>query len=346
MEQETVNRKADLIKKTITGFALACLFLYGCASPPPAQKQMAREYWTFTKFFSFFPDNLLSSTPEVRQKAFNDFKIMDPPSKQRVLTYLAYTLGDEQDPEIRRMTFNVIRDLKAGEYIVVPLILAYGNNNSDIARREIKRFIMEYNPSKFDLDALKDLLNENKWETKLMAMEVISMMKAKAGPAFPDITEGMCQTGPSYGIYAECYDFAESINKDATMASVALDIKNKSDRIRESALRKLNDIFKQSRVKTKAWDIAFHGIVRALYSDDAELSSIARGMLTDSAMPEAVKAVNDYDAIMSMKVAGMKDAALKKAKLEFANEETGLYAMLKAYYEKVGRSDAAKKLKE
>jgi len=334
------------MKKIIAGFALACLFLSGCASQPPAQKPMAMQYWTLTKFFSFFPDNLLSLTPEVRQKAFDDFKIMDQPSKERVLTYLAYTLGDEQDPEIRRMTFNVIRELKAGEYIVVPLILAYGNNNSEIARREIKRFIMEYNPSKFDLDAIKDLLNEKKWETKLMAMEAISMMKSKAGPALPDITEGMCQTGPSYGIYAECYDYAESINKDATIASVALDLKNKSDRIRESALRKLNEILKQSRVKTKEWDIAFHGIVRALYGDDAELSSIAREMLADSALPEAAKSVNDYDAIMSMKTAGMKDADLKKAKLEFANEETSLYKMLKEYYEKVGRDDAAKKLEE
>ena len=313
---------------------------------PPAPKPMAKEYWSLSTLFSFFPDNLLSLSPEVRQKAFDDFKIMDQPSKERVLTYLAYTLGDEQDPEIRRMTFNVIRELKGGEYIVVPLILAYGNNNSEIARREIKRFIMEYNPSKFDLDALKDLLNEKKWETKLMAMEAISMMKAKAGPAFPDITEGMCQTGPSYGIYAECYDYAESINKDATMASVALDLKNKSDRIRESALRKLNEILKQNAVKTKAWDIAFHGIVRALYSDDPELSSIAREMLTDAATPETTKAVDDYDTTMNMKVASMKDAALKKAKLEFANQETSLYQMLKEYYEKVGRDDAAKKLKE
>jgi len=335
------------MEKFLAGITLILVLFWGCASQPQAaQKPMASEYWKFTEHFDFFPENLLSITPQIKQKALDDFKNMDATSKQRVLTYLAYTLGDEQDPEVRRRTYNILRELKAGEFIVTPLILAYGNNSSEIARLEIKRFIMEYNPSKFDLQALRDLLHNTKWETKLMAMKALSMMKQKADVALPDITDGMCQAGPSYGVYAECYDFAEMINKDATVASVALDLKNQSDRIRESALRKLNDILRDTGGKTKSGKIAFQAIVRTMYSNDGELSSIAREMLQASSLPEAAKAIKDFDNIMNIKTPGMKQEALKDKKIEFENEETSLYLMLKAYYEKIGREDAVKKINE
>jgi hypothetical protein len=332
------------MKKILIVSILALALLSGCAAPKPQPLDM--EYWPLTQIITFVPENLISQDREIRAKAIADYNLLTDDSKQKVATYLAYTLADENDPAIRHLTYDMIRYLKPGGWIVTPLVKAYGAGSSEAAREEIGRFIKEFNPSGFDLNGLRELLKEKGWAIRLTAMKQLSLMKTKAWPAMPEILQVMRETGPSYGIYEDCYDYAAVINLDAALAAVALDIKEKSPYIRESALRTLDEVYRENAGNPGAVKTALNAMIRAMYGDDAELSKTARDMLESSGSKDALLAVHDFDGMPKMKVISMKQLTIKKLKERFDSEEDDLRLTLRFFYEKAGRQDAAGALKQ
>jgi hypothetical protein len=331
------------MKKISFVIMLFAVILSGCSTPQP--KPMKAEYWAFVQPVVFSPVNLLSDDNAIRAKAEDDYNALTADSKEKVLTYIAYSLADEKEAETRHKIFDTLREHKAGGFIIAPLVKAYGANGADTARNEIEEFINEYRPAQFGMEGLRGLLKERDLQTRLAAIRLLSEMKDSAAPAFPEIIGVMRDTGPRYGVYSEIYNYAAEINADAALAAVSLDLENASPYIRESALRKMKGIYLPEIIKPKHQEIAFRCIVRAMYGQDAELSKTAREILMDTGWEEALTAVHDFDGIPKMKVQSMKELTIKKLKERFAAERSDDMLTLKFFLQKAGRPDAADALK-
>jgi HEAT repeat protein len=326
------------MKKVYMAMAITAAVFCSCAAPQ--EKTMTEEYWTFSRTVLFTPENLISENSQIRAKALADYTALEDDSKKQVITYLAYMLADEKDALKRHEILDLLRDIKAGPYVVAPLIRAYGSAKFPGVRTEISQFINEYKPSTLEPAALISLFDDKNLETKIKAIRVLAAMKSKAGPALPEIIKLMHQTGPSYGLYAECFDYGAQISKGAMLAAAALDIGSRDRNIRESALRKIYEVYKNEKSTNAERDDSFKAIIRIIYTGDEEFSGLAKKMLEDSGFQETRLKIAEYDAYKNMKVESMKALTEANLKKKFAGEEDDLYMTLKLYYIEHGRKDA------
>jgi len=320
----------------------AALAFVLCACASPQEKKMTEEFWTFSKPAFFTPENLLVADTAVKEKALADYAALDQDSKEKVITYIAYMLADEKDALIRHEIFDLLRDINAGPFVVAPLIRAYGGARLAAVRTEISQFINEYKPYKLGLSSLVKLLGEKNWDTRIKAIRVLSSMKAMAGPALPEIINVMHETGPSYGLYEEIFDFAQGINREALLASVALDIAGPLNEIIESAMRKMYGVYTDDQSSKGDRETALKSLTRTLYNGDAEHAELAKNLLERSGTEEAKTQLSEHDAYKKMKVKSMEKLTKVKILKKFAEEEDDLYLTLKLYLIKQGRNDAIK----
>jgi hypothetical protein len=328
------------MKKMYLIFIAAVAMFCSCAAPQ--EKKLTEEYWTFSRPILFTPENLLSKDPAIKDKAMNDYSALERDSKEKVITYIAYMLADEKEALARHEIFDLLRDINAGPFVVAPLVRVYGVVRSEARRTEISQFINEYRLSELELPELVKLLSGKDWDTKIKAIRVLSSMKAAAGPALPEIINAMHETGPSYGLYEEIFDFARIINKEAMLASVALDFAGPVREIRESALRKMYQVYIGGESAPSDRQTALKIMVRALFSGDEELSGLSKKLLEKSGTDAAKAAAAEFDAYNNMKVKSMKELTAVKMQKKFADEEDDLYLTLKLYYIKQGRNESVK----
>jgi HEAT repeat protein len=339
---KTGVNKGGNMKKIITGIIAVFVVITGCAAPQ--EKKLIEEYMDFSRTVLFTPEKMLSKDYEVKAKALLDYTALEPDSKKVVDTYLAYMLADEEDASIRHEILDLLRDVKAGPFVVAPLIRAYGGAHYAAVRTEISQFIKEYKPSNLELPGLIKLLEEKDWDTRIKAIRVMATMKSKAGPAFPEILDVMRETGPSYGLYAECFDNAEQIDAGAAFSAAELDLISPSHEIKESALRKIYEVYTAEQIPEKKRKDALRAMERVMYGADAELSLLSKKMMEESGRKDARLKLEEFEAYKNMKVASMKELADIKMKSKFAEEEDNIYLTLKLYYLKNNREDAVKSI--
>jgi hypothetical protein len=332
--------QGGFMKKTYLIFAAFLAMLCSCAAPQ--EKTMTEAYWTFSRPVLFTPENLLSKDPAIKDKAMNDYSALEQDSKEKVITYIAYMLADEKDALARHEIFDLLRDINAGPFVVAPLVRAYGAARSETRRAEISQFINEYKLSELELPQLIKLFAEKDWDTKIKAIRVLSSMKAAAGPALPEIINAMHETGPSYGLYEEVFDFAAKINMEAMLAAAALDLAAPVRELRESALRKMYQVYIGGESAPSDRQSALKTMVRIMFKGEPELSGLSKKLLEKSGTDGAKAAAAEFEAYNNMKVKSMKDLTTKKMNRRFANEEDDMYLTLKLYYIKQGRNDAVK----
>lgn len=311
-----------------------------CSCAAPQEKKLTEEFWNFSRPVLFTPANMLSEDYEVKARALLDYTALEDDSKKKVITYLAYMLADERDVLVRHNILDLLRDIKAGPFVIAPLVRAYGGAKAAEMRVEISHFIREYRPSMAELPQLVKLLEEKDWDTRIKAISIISSMKSKAGSALPEIIQVMQKTGQSYGIYGECYDLAEKINSEAMLAAAALDLAGPKPEIRESALRKIYEVYTDEQTKPADRQMAFKSIARVLYTGDEPLAVLASRMLEKTGFEEAKAKTAEFEAYKNMKVESMKALAAEKMDKKFSEELENMYLTLKLYYIKQGRADA------
>ena len=313
--------------------------LYSCATAPkPADTQ----YWTFYKLERFVPEHFISNNPVERYDAVKKFDAMGKEDREKVLTYLAYTLGDENDPVVRSKTYEMLGNLKAGGYIIAPLIDSAKDKGTALAFREVDVFIRSMDPSTFDIKDLTPLLKDGDLRARLSAAKAIGLMGKKGGPAMPEILDAM-KASDNLEHYSDFYDAATMINPDVAVDAVILDLKDKEEAVRKAALEKLFELYsylaKGSGIRKKI----FSSLIRMLYSDDEQLARTTEEMLASLNDSEAVNAARSYLKLGKTVLISAFNWTGKKMQEIFDRQEQDLRDEIEVYYRLEGREDAVKK---
>lgn len=197
---------------------------------------VAEELWPLSK-------RLVSTNEVIKTAAVQEFAALDNDGKKKTILEIVSMFSSEPDPVKRQNMFKALIDLKAGSYIIVPLILAVRDNVNMKTYDEVINFIKGFQPaSGDDLPELTELLKSDNWGVRLMAIYSLARMFKKAEAAVPEIIKTMHDFGSDPDKYTQVFDALTMINSDIAMTSIILDIKNKNIDIRKNAISKLFDM--------------------------------------------------------------------------------------------------------
>lgn len=331
------------MKKTIIPLLIIFFVFSSCAA---VKQPIDQEYWGFHKVEKVMPEELYSDDDAVRSNAAAVFDTLPDSSKEQVMTYLAYTLSDEQDPVVRAKTFSALTEYKAGAYVVAPLLEAAKENKSALILREVKAFASRFKPSEFELKPMVKFLKDENWSVKLTAAKIIGLMSKRAETALPEIFEAMHSAGERHERYVDMYNAASMINPRIAILQVIVDMQSADNTINRNAINKLFELYmflsKDSNIRKEI----LPALVRLMYSEDETLSKTSRELVSSLGDAESEKALKAYMAMGKLAFAGMADMAGQKLQDKFKRQQEDALDEIAVFYKLIGRADAVADIKK
>jgi hypothetical protein len=329
------------MKRYYPVFAAVFAVFVLCSCAGTQKKPADTQYWNFYKLERFVPEHFISDNSVERYDAIKKFDSMLPEDRQKVLTYMAYTLGDEDDPMIRAKTFEMLGNLKPGGYIAAPLIEAAKDKGTGFAFRETDAFIRSLNPADFELKPLAGLLSDKDPRVRLSAAKAIGLMGKKGESAMPEIFAAM-RLSDDAAHYAEFYDAASMINNEIAVTQVIMDLKNSEEPVRRAALEKLFGLYSYLAKKSEMRTRMFSAFIRMLYSNDETMVKSTQEMLASLNDTGATAALKSYLKMGRTVLISAFNWSGKKMQEIFDRQEQDLQDEVTVYYKLIGRADALK----
>ncbi len=238
----------------------------------------------------------------------------------------------------------MLGSLKAGGYIVAPLIQAAGESGSKNLVREVNVFIASMDPSSFEIKPLVELLKDKNSQTRLSAAKALGNMSKKAESAMPDIFEAM-QAADNLDEYSGIYDAAAMINPRIATVKLIVDMKDAGDKAGAHAFEKLSELYVYLGKKSEVRKQILPAFVRLLYSTDEKLAKRTEEMLAAMNDSEATQAIKAYIKMQRTLVKSVFNWTGTKMQEIFDRQESDLKDELTVYYKLIGREDALKTIK-
>jgi len=284
-------------------------------------------------------NRLLSTNETIKKSAVQEFAALDNDGKKKTMLEIVSMFSSEPDPTKRQAMFKALTDLKAGSYIIVPLILAVRDNTNMKNYDEVINFIKGFQPAtNEDLPDLTALLKSDRWGVRIMAVYSLARMSKNAETAMPEIIKTMHDFGSDPEKYEQVFDALTMINSDIAMTSVILDIKNKNTDIRKNAISKLFDLQAYLSDKLLAKKEIVPALIRALFDEDKSVSDIAKEKLSGIDDKEGKAALESYlsvgKAVMSI-LATFMGATMSQL---FSSQEERMKNKMNDFYNSIGKS--------
>jgi len=174
---------------------------------------------------------LISENAAVSDAAKKEFLTLDENTRKQTLLDIIDAFGSEEDPYRRGRMLDMLKDLNAGSYAVIPLIKAATKNPSIRDFKEVTSFLNTVKPGEQDIPALKEMLKHGAWEARMLAMTSLAVLSKKAEVIMPELMDMLDEFGADAGKYSGIFDSMAMINPEIAVAGVIRGITSPDARI-------------------------------------------------------------------------------------------------------------------
>lgn len=286
---------------------------------------------------------LFSDNSTVRENAIKEFMTLDIKDKEKVILEIVDFLKNEKDADTQKRIITALIELRAGSYIIIPLLEVIKQNTEIKSYSDILKLLNSLEPEAEKIVfKLMDFLKDDRWEVRMLALAVVKKMAKKSEILVPEIIETLQKFGADPEKFNAIFDTLSMISPDIAISQILLEIKNKNENIRKNAVEKLIELQANLSPKLKIKKEIMSGILRALFSEDSVITRIVKDTLDKVEDKELKIEYQKYLELSKNVASGIAKMIGSSLQSVFLSQEENLKKKINEYFEKIGRKDAIK----
>lgn len=322
----------NLIKAKIIIFCFFILFNINCATLHTLKEEMLP-----------LSKRLFSDNSTVRENAIKEFMTLDIKDKEKVILEIVDFLKNEKDADTQKRIITALIELRAGSYIIIPLLEVIKQNTEIKSYSDILKLLNSLEPEAEKIVfKLMDFLKDDRWEVRMLALAVVKKMTKKSEILVPEIIETLQKFGADPEKFNAIFDTLSMISPDIAISQILLEIKNKNENIRKNAVEKLIELQANLSPKLKIKKEIMSGLLRALFSEDSVITRIVKDTLDKVEDKELKIEYQKYLELSKNVASGIAKMIGSSLQSVFLKQEENLRKKINEYFEKIGRKDAIK----
>ncbi|MCX7697909.1 MAG: hypothetical protein N2114_00385 [Candidatus Goldbacteria bacterium] len=286
---------------------------------------------------------LFSPNSTIRENAIKEFMALDVKGKEKVLLEIVDILKNEKDADTQKRIITALIELKAGSYIIIPLLEVVKQNADIKSYFDIIKLLNSIEPEAEKIVfKLADFLKDDKWEVRMLVLSVVRKMAKKSEILVPEIIKTLQKFGDEPERFNFIFDTLSMIEPEIAISQLILEIKNKSEGIRKNTVEKLIELQANLSPKLKIKKEINTGLLRVLFSEEGVLTKIVKDTLYKIDDKELKMEYEKYLELSRGAVSGIARMVGSSLQDVFSSQEEKLKKKMKDYFEKIGRQDAIK----
>ncbi len=301
-------------------------------------------FYTLSEEMLPLSKRLFSGNSIIRENAIKEFITLDNNKKEKVILEIVDALKNEKDADTQKRIINILMELKAGSYIIVPLLESVKQNTDIKSYSDILKLLNSLEPEAEKIVfKLRNFLEDDRWEIRMLVLSVIKKMAKQSEILVPEIIKTMQKFGDDKDKFNTIFDTLSMISPDIAISQIILEIKSSNEKIRENVVEKLIELQTNLSSKLKIKKDVNAGLLRILFSDDNILKKIVKDLfdkIDDKEMKIEYERYIELSKGVASGIAKMLGSSLQSI---FSSQEENLKKRINKYFESIGREDAVMK---
>ena len=284
---------------------------------------------------------LLSENSYIREMAIKEFAQLSLEEKQKVILEIVEMFKNENDKERQKKIIVALKELKAGNYIIIPLLEIIKQKTNIYSFDDIMKLLNSMQPEAEEVVfKLMELLKDKRWEVRQISLLLIRKIAKKSEIVVPEIIKTMQEFGEEPEKFSEIFNTLSMINPEVAINQLLLDLKNKNEKIRKNSTEKLIELQANLGAKLPIKKEIIAGLMRVLFSEDGVISKMAKEAIDKIEDIELKKEYEKYLEISKKITTGFSKIAGNMLNDIFTSQEKNLKEKMKNFYESIGRKEA------
>ncbi len=298
-------------------------------------------FYTLSKEMLPLSKRLISSNSVIRENAIKEFSELEINKKEKIILEIVDILKNTKDADTQKRIITALMELKAGSYIIIPLLEAVKQNMDIKSYSDLINFLNSLEPeAEKVVFKLMEFLKDDRWEIRMLALSVVKKIAKKSEILIPEIIDTMEKFGSEPEKFNMIFDTLSMIEPDIAIYHLLLEIKNKSENIRKNAVDKLVELQAILSPKLKIKKEITSGLLRVLFSDDNIIKKIVKDLFNKIEDKEMKKEYEKYLELSRGVASGIAKMVGTTLQSVFLSQEENLKKKINIYFEKIGRKDA------
>lgn len=283
---------------------------------------------------------LFSENSYIREMAIKEFTQLSQEEKQKVFLEIVNMFKNENDKDRQKRIIAALKELKAGGYIIIPLLEIIKQKTNIYSFDDITELLNSIEPEAEEVVfKLKELLKDKRWEVREIALLLVRKIAKKSEIVIPEIIKTMQEFGEEPEKFKEIFNTLSMINPEIAITQLLIDLKNKNEKIRKNSIEKLLELQANLEPKLPIKKEIISGLIRVLFSEDSVILQIVKEAFDKIEDKELKKEYEKYLEISKKVAAGFSKVAGNMLNEIFASQEKNLKEKMKNFYESIGRKE-------